>query len=950
MKNATKGISVQLLVSSVIVLCMLMLAVFLTTQSFFSNRDVLVSHVEDSAKHVAKTINLQLEQVTHPIQNTIQLLELDPITTLDTLEQRLDRLPVLFTVLKSLPILSSVYVGYENGDFFLLRHLKPKAKSQLNAPSRASFLLQSIENNTGHSTAEPNWLFYDENLVLIETRHPKDYQYDPRLRPWFQKAQRSEDIVVTTPYVFFTTQEAGITVALKNNKTRSVVGLDASIKDFSSIMQSLQPSEHTVIALTDPENNVIGYPITKDLIKSDNDGLRLAKLDELQQPALSFLADHKQPFNTLIRLNDNNNTWFGIKIDIDKNQATPLSLLFAVKEADLFEKSNRHLITQIKVSLIVILVLLLFGWILGLLISRPLKRLANEVNALGNFDFSHTIAVNSFIKEVNTLAKSTQKMASTIREFQSISKELARDPDLEKMLAKVLSHLVSITECKGGAVYLRSKEATEFALTTTHNTSLLQQMIRCKSLENKDIQDEFRLIFNQEDKASLFIIPLLDRQDKLLGVLVLLDKKHMLRDDSFQRFVQEVSGAVGTAIETRNNIESQNTFIDSIVKLLADAVDEKSHHTGNHCKRVPTLAEMMINAAEKTEAGPYKRFKMSKQEKREFHIGAWLHDCGKIITPEHIVDKSTKLEALYNRIHEIRTRFDVLWRDAEIEYLKGRLDHQNEAHLLKKKNQTQDQLKQDFEFISQANIGSENFSKDGIERLKTISQKTWWRHFDASMGLSRAEKERLPMNVERLPALEKLLDDKPEHLILWNEKRPPVEKDNPNNVWGFDMELPEYENNLGELYNLSVKHGTLTTEQRFTINDHSVQTIRMLSTLPLPDDLKRVPDIAGNHHERVDGKGYPRRLKAGELSVAEKIMTIADVFEALTSADRPYKEAKTLSESLGILASMVKNQHIDKETFYFFIESEVYLDYAKSYLKPQQIDFIDKQKILKKSE
>ena len=152
--------------------------------------------------------------------------------------------------------------------------------------------------------------------------------------------------------------------------------------------------------------------------------------------------------------------------------------------------------------------------------------------------------------------------------------------------------------------------------------------------------------------------------------------------------------------------------------------------------------------------------------------------------------------------------------------------------------------------------------------------------------------------------------------------------------------MPPHKYNLGEVYNLSIVRGTLTTEERFKINDHIVQTIVMLENLPFPQHMERVPEIAGGHHEKMDGTGYPKKLKGTEMSVPARIMAIADVFEALTAADRPYKKAKTLSESIHIMAHMVDDQHLDAELFRLFLESGVYRDYAVQYLESDQLDDI----------
>ena len=234
-----------------------------------------------------------------------------------------------------------------------------------------------------------------------------------------------------------------------------------------------------------------------------------------------------------------------------------------------------------------------------------------------------------------------------------------------------------------------------------------------------------------------------------------------------------------------------------------------------------------------------------------------------------------------------------------------------------------------------------------IARLKTIGRQIWQRHFDDRLGLSAAEMLRLStVPVRPLPANEPLLADRQEHIVPWGTRKPPVEAGNPANRWGFDMVLPPYEAHLGELHNLSIQRGTLTAEDRFKINDHIVQTIIMLSGLPFPPNLARVPAIAGSHHEKLDGTGYPRRLKAPELTLADRVMTLADIFEALTAADRPYKPPKTLSESLKIMTHMVRERHIDAEVFRFFLTSGVWWDYAERFLTPAQRDEVNVDAIL----
>tara|TARA_R110002049_G_scaffold256516_4_gene431922 strand:- start:76 stop:1638 length:1563 start_codon:yes stop_codon:yes gene_type:complete len=389
--------------------------------------------------------------------------------------------------------------------------------------------------------------------------------------------------------------------------------------------------------------------------------------------------------------------------------------------------------------------------------------------------------------------------------------------------------------------------------------------------------------------------------------------------------------------------KAQRDLMDAFIKLIAQAIDEKSPHTAGHCERVPQLAFMLIKEAEKASTGPFGEFAFkSADEWREFEIAAWLHDCGKITTPERIIDKGTKLETLYNRIHEVRMRFEVLWRDAEINFLLKKAEQgADEAALFAEKKQRQQQLHEDFAFLANANIGSEFMSDDDVEHLKRLSEQTWQRHFDNRLGLSHIELSRYQKVTGDLPVTESLLSDKPEHL----EER--VRSTDYDPSYGIKMDIPEHLYNTGELYNLSITRGTLTDEDRFKINEHIISTIRMLENLPFPEELKRVPRYASTHHESMKGTGYPRGLSAEDLSIPERVMVLADIYEALTAADRPYKKAKTISQSIDILHKMALNEHIDIDVFELFLRSGVHVQYAQRFLPASQIDKVDIEQYLR---
>ena len=396
---------------------------------------------------------------------------------------------------------------------------------------------------------------------------------------------------------------------------------------------------------------------------------------------------------------------------------------------------------------------------------------------------------------------------------------------------------------------------------------------------------------------SFLTVPLKNHEDEIIGVLQLLNAQSSEKEKiiSFSKKVQEMVEALASqaavAITNKNLIKDLEALFESFIKLIASAIDEKSPYTGGHCARVPEITMMLADAVHNTDYGPFAKTKFSEKELYELKIAAWLHDCGKVATPEFVVDKSTKLETIYDRINEVGTRFVVLHRDAEIEKLNKELKiERNESLSFDQKQQeikklndefkkTIEQLKVDENFVKESNIGGEFMSPDKKDRINEISRYQWQPNGEMQNFLSE-----------------------------------------------------------DEVYNLSIARGTLTAEERKVINDHIVVTIKMLEELPYPKHLKNVPEFAGGHHEKLDGTGYPKGLTKDEMSVQARIMAIADIFEALTARDRPYKKGKTLSQAMRILGFMKDDAHIDVDLFDIFVKEKIYLKYADGFLEPEQID------------
>ena len=398
---------------------------------------------------------------------------------------------------------------------------------------------------------------------------------------------------------------------------------------------------------------------------------------------------------------------------------------------------------------------------------------------------------------------------------------------------------------------------------------------------------------------SFLTIPMKNHENEIIGVLQLLNALDEESGDIIafstenRQLVESLASQAAVALTNHNLIQGLQQLFESFIELIAEAIDEKSPYTGGHCRRVPELSMLLAQAANACAEGPLRDFRMSDKELYEMRIASWLHDCGKVTTPESVVDKATKLSTIFDRIELVDQRFELLKKQKETEMLRRQVeavlsgDTARLASLESEFQSLRQQLDEDREFLRNANIGGEFMTPEHQERVRSI-------------------------------AVYPLLDPDGQPVPFLSEN---------------------------EVYNLNIARGTLTAEEREIINNHIVVTINMLESLPYPKDLQRVPEYAGGHHERMDGKGYPRGLTREQMSIPARIMGIADIFEALTARDRPYKKAKTLSESLFILGKMKLDNHVDPDLFDIFIRQKVYLEYARQFLEPEQIDTVDESKI-----
>jgi HD-GYP domain-containing protein (c-di-GMP phosphodiesterase class II) len=502
---------------------------------------------------------------------------------------------------------------------------------------------------------------------------------------------------------------------------------------------------------------------------------------------------------------------------------------------------------------------------------------------------------------------------------------LSTEPNIDRLLELILELSQSLLGADGGTLYRLTPEGN-LRFTIIRNQSLkitmggtrgdpidLNQMKDLPLLidgkpNEKNIAAQTAItknIFNIEDayhakgfdfsgtKAfderinyktqSVLAIPLIDHEDKVLGVLQFINALNEKNEripfsDFHQSLAESLASQAAISLQNRLLIVQLNKLFEALINLINTAIDEKSPYTGGHCMRVPELTQMLAEATHQETEGPLKEFHLTDKDRYELKIASMLHDCGKITTPVHVVDKGRKLETIFDRMALIKTRFEIARRDLRIEQLtKANGNSLATEEALKVR---EEKLMDDLKFLETANVGGERMKDEDIVRIQSIAKHTW-------------------------------VDSEGHTNPLLTEE---------------------------EVYNLSIVAGTLTKEERNIINYHIEATIKLLNQIPWPEHLKHVVEYAGGHHERMDGKGYPKGLKRDEMSIQARCMGIADIFEALTASDRPYKKGMSLSQSLSIMGRMKDEGHIDPDLFDVFIKHRVYLDYANKFLQSEQID------------
>tara|TARA_Y100000593_G_scaffold60068_1_gene111387 strand:+ start:49476 stop:52427 length:2952 start_codon:yes stop_codon:yes gene_type:complete len=940
-----------------------------TSQLIFSSSATLFERIQQDVER-------DLDSTYRPIRHVLSLIALHPATQARELDERLKLLPLFAQALRDNPKLASLYLGYEDGDFFMVRPLRSDAlKQRFDAPYKAAYQVWSIDRSATGTASD--YLFYDGSLNPLSRRQNLKESYDPRKREWFIRARGDGGQITTAPYLFFSTQEIGTTLARRTGLT-TVLGADLTLDDLSATLAKHRVTPNSEVVLADANGDAVAYPDSSRLLREVDGKTERVKVRDLN-PALGELLSGKlsEQEDGIVELAKQR--WVMSQRHLREGGPQGLHLALLVPEHELLADAYRIRWQGALITLTTLLLCLPLGWLTSRLVVKPLRSLVLEAQAIHRFDFAFPASGRSPILEVDQLAVSMSSMKDRLSRFLDIAASLSAETHFEALLKRVLDATVSISDAQGGLLYLldndtgrlepqglvidgQSRSLSELGIAgVAHDDPALPGWLQRPATGGDSIATSigfdqagsFQGLLSAMDSPRLHLISagLHNRQGDTVGVLVLLQRdsgensESMLSPDRVA-FVDAVSGSAALCIESQRLLARQKQLLDAFIQLIAGAIDAKSPYTGGHCQRVPEITLMLARAAADSERPEFRDYNPSDEDWEALHIAAWLHDCGKVTTPEYVVDKATKLETLYDRIHEVRMRFEVLKRDAWINYWRALSEGGEETALAALRDHLLAELDDEFAFIARINLGGESMADADQARLRQIAERRWSRTLDKRLGVSWEEAKRLQRSTpDSLPVDEPLLADCPEHLIERDEQ----DAIGPDNPWGFRLEVPPYKFNRGELHNLSIARGTLTAEERYIINHHIVQTILMLDRLPFPKHLQNVSEIAGGHHEKMDGSGYPKRLTREQMSLPARMMAIADIFEALTAADRPYKKGKSLSEALDIMAGMCRGAHVDPQLFALFVRQKIYRRYAERFMQADQIDAVDEQALLDKA-
>jgi len=918
--------------------------------------------VEDASQtlfdHMANESRSQINKSISAADSVLQAFAADPQADDFASANQPAFIERVSILLRSSPFLSAFYVGYDDGGFVLLRRLtSPAARQALAAPATASYFLETVEGT------RMTLSFLDHALKPVGEAPAPPALYDPRTRDWYIAAKNAQGAsILTDPYWFFITNERGVTVARGLDSGKGVVGADLGLADLSQALRQMKDTHSAALLLLNDHNQVLASSVPLELDASAKADAQPSWPATSIAPAMLAFASSAQHGPAKVGTITHDGAKWVIRSAPLQSGPWMFRIVKATPSNEMLAGARDLVSVLLWLGVAVAIIAMIVVRVASRSISQPLAQLAHDAERIQRFQFSPPPQeTRSSVLEVRSLSQSMRKASTTIQRFIEIGHALASERDPVRLKRRLLLETISVADADGGVLLmtadggktltiidrdappditesrpiapqdidphvlraLTGKTVTYFDHTEHALTPFLASLVNALPLAPSQV---FRF----------WTVPLRNHSNEVMGALVLAARIQAgAAPDASLDLVSALAGTAAMTMEMTRLLKDRKSLLDAVMRMIANSIDAKSPYTSGHCQRVPVLTTALVEAASRSRSAPFADFNPSDEEWEAIRVASWLHDCGKLVTAEYIVDKATKLETIHDRIHEIRMRFELLKADAWTAYWRGVAEGGAAPALALARDAALAGLDDDYAFVAACNEGGEAMAPDHVERLHAIGDRVWTRTLDDRIGISRDELARKALTpAPPLPAREKLLDDRLDHLIAHHDSL----LTELGAKAGFTLQRPQYRLNLGERYNLSIGRGTLTSEERYLINQHINHTIVMLEDLPLTGTMRHVPEYAGGHHEKMDGTGYPRGLRRDDMSVVARIMAIADVFEALTAADRPYKPGKKLSEAIRIMGVMKRERHLDPDLLDLFLTAEVWRDYARQYMKPELVD------------
>jgi len=907
----------------VIALFVISFSILLSTMIYFqykSSTHFATLTVQSAFNNIAQKSIDTINSYDKSSKDFINIVEnIQDIDTDITISKKNVLFPIITNYISIADYVYGVYLGLGDDTFYIIYNvnLSKKMSEALKAPKGASWLIK--RNKKEGENFVSTKIFIDKNLNILKTLK-ENTSYRPTKRPWYKKAIQANGMIKTEPYVFDALQEAGVTYSKKiNSQKGTVLSVDITLSTLSQLLKNQNLPKGSSAFLYKKDGTLLG---SFNQLSKNQHPKNIQEVLPNQIIQNNKVIDQNKQVN--LTIDSKEYIKYTKKIGLDNLSDDYLTIISPLDP--IMRPFIEDIYNTIFISLIIGIVLIaIFTYYSTRVLVDPLLQLKEENNKIKNKDYDNIKAVSSIFFEIFELSNAFLGMVKSIKEktlnnekLIDIAYKISSEDNYDVLLEKVLLGAKDLSHADGGTLYIFNEEESTLEYKMVLNTSLNI------SLDNDSVKNwpkvrlydeegdpnkrnisamsalEDRLIciddiYNSDDyefagvktfdrqnnykTTSMLVIPIKDRDGDLVGVIQLINKvvegEQLPFNEADKALIRSMASISSMVLHNRKLVQDLENMLYGLISSIGTALGEKSGYTGKHVDKVAELTLLIANAINDDDT-VFKDVNFSKEYIEELTLAAWLHDIGKITTPEYVVDKATRLETIYDRLGFVAAKIEIAKRDIKLKLLENKIDEQTSKDMIKT-------LEEDLEFIATLNKGGEFMSSENQSRLDEI-----------------LDREDIFINNERV----KILSE-------------------------------------NEYYNLSIKKGTLTDEEREVINNHVLVSYEMLKKVNFPKKLSNVAILAGSHHKTVDGKGYAHKdIIDLQMSIGDKILAVADIFEALSAHDRPYRGANKLSEIVKILSFMIKDKHIDEQIVKFFIEKGVYQEYADKYFLEDQMDEI----------